>query len=108
MGKQNSVTFLITYVFLCPPLPTLNSRTPTGPSRTPRVRVSHVGNLCPRSVIRRNCFHLRPSSGQLEYDLDDTTRELPDFPRGSSPVPFPDEMRSSKSIPLFSNNAVNI
>ncbi|GBN86560.1 hypothetical protein AVEN_157984-1 [Araneus ventricosus] len=35
----------------------------------------------PRGIIQRNRYHLRPSSGQLEYDQDDTTRELPDFPR---------------------------
>ncbi|GBN06636.1 hypothetical protein AVEN_215810-1 [Araneus ventricosus] len=29
----------------------------------------------PRGIIRRNRFHLRPSSGQLEYGQNDTTRK---------------------------------
>ncbi|GBN81182.1 hypothetical protein AVEN_249406-1 [Araneus ventricosus] len=52
----------------------------------------------PRGIIRRNRFHLRPSSGQLEYDQDDTTRELPDFPRDSSPVPLSDDVPGSPSL----------
>ncbi|GBM24899.1 hypothetical protein AVEN_23435-1 [Araneus ventricosus] len=52
----------------------------------------------PVGIDWRNRFHLRPFSRQLEYDQDDTTRGLPDFPRVSSPVPFPDEMRGSPSL----------
>ncbi|GBM95167.1 hypothetical protein AVEN_199151-1 [Araneus ventricosus] len=51
----------------------------------------------PRGIIRRNCFHLRPS-GQLEYDEDDTTREMPDFTRDSSPVSPPDDMLGSPNL----------
>ncbi|GBM74298.1 hypothetical protein AVEN_212197-1 [Araneus ventricosus] len=53
----------------------------------------------PRGIIRPNRFHLPPSSGQLEYDQDDTTRELPDFPRDSSPVSLSDDMPGS----IFTN-----
>ncbi|GBN03705.1 hypothetical protein AVEN_258835-1 [Araneus ventricosus] len=52
----------------------------------------------PRGIIRRNRFHLRPSSGQLEYGENDTTRELPDFPGDSSPVPFSDDMPGTPSL----------
>ncbi|GBM38333.1 hypothetical protein AVEN_158360-1 [Araneus ventricosus] len=52
----------------------------------------------PRGIIRRNRFHLRPSCGQLEYDQDDTTRELPDFLRGSSPVSLSDDMPGTPSL----------
>ncbi|GBM50736.1 hypothetical protein AVEN_144162-1 [Araneus ventricosus] len=38
----------------------------------------------PRGI---NCFHLHPSSGQLEYDQDDM-RELPDFPKDSTCLTF--------------------
>ncbi|GBN11183.1 hypothetical protein AVEN_184735-1 [Araneus ventricosus] len=39
-----------------------------------------------------------PSSEQLEYDQDDTTRELPDFPRDSSPVSLSDDMPGTPSL----------
>ncbi|GBN77525.1 hypothetical protein AVEN_264686-1 [Araneus ventricosus] len=52
----------------------------------------------PRGIIRRNRFHLRPSTGQLEYDQDDTTRELPDFPRDSSPVSLSDDVPGTPSL----------
>ncbi|GBN07619.1 hypothetical protein AVEN_268628-1 [Araneus ventricosus] len=46
----------------------------------------------------RNHFRLRPSYlGQLKCDQDDTTRKLPDFPRGSSHIPLPDGMPGSPS-----------
>ncbi|GBM86636.1 hypothetical protein AVEN_71837-1 [Araneus ventricosus] len=38
-----------------------------------------------------------PSSGQLEYDQD-ATRELPDFPRDSSPVSLSDDMPGTPSL----------
>ncbi|GBM69079.1 hypothetical protein AVEN_181461-2-1, partial [Araneus ventricosus] len=34
----------------------------------------------------------------LEYVQDDTTREMPDFPRDSSPVPLPDDVLGSPSL----------
>ncbi|GBM78619.1 hypothetical protein AVEN_94585-1 [Araneus ventricosus] len=52
----------------------------------------------PRGIILRNRFHLRPSSGQLEYDQDHTTRELPDIRRDSSPVSLSDDMPGTPSL----------
>ncbi|GBO32759.1 hypothetical protein AVEN_154111-1 [Araneus ventricosus] len=51
----------------------------------------------PRGIIICNHFHLCPSSRQLEYDQDDTTR-VPDFPRDSSPVSLSDDMPGTPGL----------
>ncbi|GBM88460.1 hypothetical protein AVEN_17502-1 [Araneus ventricosus] len=52
----------------------------------------------PRGIIRRSRFHLRPSSGQLKYDQNDTRRDLPDFSRDSSPLSLSDDMPGTPSL----------
>ncbi|GBM70264.1 hypothetical protein AVEN_270837-1 [Araneus ventricosus] len=51
----------------------------------------------PRGIIQCNRF-LCPSSGQLEYDQDDRTRQLPDFPRDSLPVSLSDDIPGTPSL----------
>ncbi|GBM84588.1 hypothetical protein AVEN_187995-1 [Araneus ventricosus] len=75
LGKPNSVTFLIPYVFLCPPLLTLSSRTPNWSFASPQLvlRVPATGSSRTPTGPSRTRNSVESGSDRMAR----TTPELP-------------------------------